>query len=124
MTVRGCWETGEGRTAVRCELYLLGDDPLLVVTGGGAHVGAVATALPPIAGGGVELTVVPGHREGDLAREGARLLARASGRTAVVVVGIHQDGATPAEIAGIVAAVREGFARAAAVFRAAEADQR
>jgi hypothetical protein len=102
-------ERGEGRLAVRLELRAHGRDLLLLVGGGSVHAGAVAVVS---AAGGTagepcdELAVVPGHKEGPLAREGARLLAAASGRTCVAVAGIHQDRATPAEIAAIVSHAR------------------
>ncbi|MHB8078682.1 MAG: prenylated flavin chaperone LpdD [Candidatus Krumholzibacteriia bacterium] len=112
---------GEGRTAVRLTLLGQGRDLLLLVTGGEAHVGAVAVRVPE--GGGrcgafAALCPVPGHREGPLAEEGAALLAAAAGRGCVVVAGIHREAATPAEIAVIVANARAGFAALAARLRA------
>lgn len=105
-------ERGEGRLAVRLELRPQGRDLLLLIGGGAVHAGAVAVASP--AGGTAgepcdELAVVPGHKEGPLAREGARRLAAASGRTCVAVAGIHQDHATPGEIAAIVAHARDAL---------------
>ncbi len=105
-------ERGEGRLAVRLELRAQGRDLLLLIGGGAVHAGAVAVVSP--AGGTAgepcdELTVVPGHKEGPLAREGARRLAAASGRTCVAVAGIHQDHATAAEIATIVGHARDAL---------------
>lgn len=105
-------ERGEGRLAVRLELLDRGRDLLLLIGGGDVHVGAVAVATT--AGGTAgepcdELVVVPGHREGPLAREGARRLAAVSGRTCVAVAGIHQDRATAAEIAAIVGHARDAL---------------
>jgi|GEM_PF-592177 len=102
---------GEGRTAVRLELLEQGRDLLLLITGGEAHVGAVAAASPcrdeRDAGGDLQVHVheLPGHREGPLAETAARILARASGRSCAVVAGIHQDRATAPEIQSIVANV-------------------
>jgi len=96
---------GSGRTAVALELSRQGDDYLLQVTGGRAHVGAVAIAFP----GGAELMTVPGHREGPLAAECAAAVAEVSGRTCAVIAGIHQDNATRGEITAIVDNVRKGL---------------
>lgn len=105
-------EAGAGRTAVRLEPVAQGRDLLLVVTGGDAHVGAVAVCGPPVEGGPArpEVTVVPGHKEGPLAEECARALAEAAQCTCCVVAGIHQDEATPGEIAAIVENARQGLA--------------
>jgi hypothetical protein len=108
---------GEGRRAVRLTLLGQGRDLVLLVTGGVAHAGAVAVCAPAHGSGCgayAGLCPVPGHREGPLAEEGAALLASAAGRSCVVVAGIHQDAATPEEIAAIVANVRAGFAALAA----------
>lgn len=99
---------GRGRTAVALAVWAQGRDLLLSVTGGEGHVGAVAVATPP-SGTEPAQIVVPGHREGALAREGAARLAAATGRGCAAVVGIHVERATPAEIAEIVANVRAGY---------------
>jgi hypothetical protein len=103
---------GEGRRAVRLELRAQGRDLLLMVGGGEAHVGAVAVESPadPLGPASADLIVVPGHKEGPLAAECARAVAVAAGCTCTAVVGIHQDAATPDEIAAIVANVRRGLA--------------
>ncbi len=113
---------GEGRTAVRLTLLAQGRDLVLLVTGGEAHAGAVAVRVPAHGarfGAFAGLCTVPGHREGPLAEEGAALIAAAAGRGCVVVAGIHQDGATPAEIAAIVANARTGFVALAGRLRPA-----
>lgn len=97
-------DQGSGRAAVRLELRPQGRDWLLLVTGGQAHVGAVAVAAPAPAE--TRVAVLPPHREGPLARECAEAVARAAGTTCAAVAGIHQDDATAAEIAAIVANVR------------------
>lgn len=98
-------EAGSGRTAVRLELRNQGRDLLLMITGGEAHVGAVAVACAD----GTELVVVPGHKEGPLASECAEVVARASGRTCAAVAGIHQDHATEKEIQSIVVNVQQAL---------------
>ena len=104
-------ERGRGRTAVRLELVVQGRDLVLLVSGGEAHVGAVAVCQAPQGGVPAEpvLTVLPGHKEGPLARDCAIKLAPAAGCTCCAVVGIHQDQATPDEIAAIVENVRQGM---------------
>jgi len=115
---------GRGRRAVRLEAAPLGRDLLVTVTGGQAHAGAVALAGPAGALDGGGLLVLPPHKEGPLARECAEAVAAAAGCACVAAAGIHQDGATPAEIAAIVANARAGIARLAAALRAIPADQR
>ena len=116
---------GEGRSRVKVRLHRQGRDLVAVVTGGEAHVGAVAVyaprtpgtggddrrretrhGLPALAEAFAAVNIVPGHREGPLAEKTARQLGQAVGSTCVAVVGIHQDEASPDEIAAIVANVR------------------
>ena len=101
---------GVGRTGVKLELRFQGQDLLLLVTGGRAHVGAVAVWDGRNEDGEAVVIELTGHREGPLAGECAETLGRASCRTVTAVVGIHQDNATQDEIAAIVANVRQGAA--------------
>jgi len=105
---------------VRLEIVAQGRDFLVLITGGAAHVGAIAVcdgrtdrahARPH--GNTVQ---IPGHREGPLAAEAAEMLSAATGRTCVAVVGIHQDNATPAEIHEIVDHVRQALQQLATLF--------
>ena len=73
---------------------------------------------------GAACSVLPPHKEGPLAEECARLVAAAAGCTCVAVAGIHQDGATPPEIAAIVANARAGIKRLAAALAAVPPAQR
>jgi len=111
---------GAGRTAVKLRLVAQGRDFLALITGGTAHVGAVAVCDGRTERGHVRpgdgVVQVPGHREGPLAAEAAETLAHASGRTCAVVVGIHQDDATLDEIQDIVDHVRQGLQQLAAAF--------
>ena len=99
-------EAGNGRTAVRLQLLPQGRDWLLLITGGDAHVGAVAAADAH----GCQLAVLPPHKEGPLARECAQAVARQTGCSCAAVAGIHQDNATAEEIAAIVQNVRSALA--------------
>ncbi len=104
---------GAGRTEVHLEIVGQGRDFVVLVTGGTAHVGAVAVCDGRADRAHVRphgnTTQLPGHREGPLAAEAAETLAAASGRTCVAVVGIHQDDATPEEVHAIVANVRRAL---------------
>lgn len=121
----GAVVVGRGRLAVRAQASPVGRDLVVTLSGGQAHAGAVALASPAAgdaAGGGV--LVLPPHKEGPLAGEGARLLAEAAGCACVVVAGIHQDGATPQEIVAIVANARLALARLAQALAAVPPAQR
>jgi hypothetical protein len=108
---------GSGRLRVQLEIRIQGRDFLLLVTGGEAHVGAVAVCDGRRANGKSVVTEMPGHREGPLAGECAEILARATRKTVAAVVGIHQDNATGQEIAAIVANVRQAATELAATVR-------
>lgn len=105
---------GDGRTKVTLRVEDLGRDLAAFLTGGEAHVGAVAVAGGAAGTAGESLSaciVAPGHKEGPLAREGAALLAERSGRTCALTVGIHIDGASTEEIREIMVHAREALAR-------------
>ncbi len=95
------------RGGVDLVLRAQGRDLVLTVTGGRAHVGAVAVAAPD--GRAVGEVITPGHREGPLARAGAAALAVAAGRTVAAVVGIHHDDLARDEIDAVVEAVHRGY---------------
>ena len=99
---------GSNRIGVNLELIHQGRDFLLLVTGGTAHVGAVAVWDSGKMRGPASVSEMSGHREGPLALDCAEILGRATGRTVIAVVGIHQDDATQQEIEAIVANVRQG----------------
>lgn len=94
---------GEGRTEVCLELRAQGRDLVLAVTGGQAHVGAVALASP--GDREARLAVIPPHKEGPLAASVALRVTRAAGCACAVTAGIHQEAITPDEIAAVVAHV-------------------
>ena len=103
---------GEGRTLITRRVEALGRDLAAFLTGGEAHVGAVAVAGSRAGTAGEafsQLIVVTGHKEGPLAEHGAALLAARSGRTCVLTVGIHIDDASGEEIAALVANASEAL---------------
>ena len=81
-----------------------GGDCLVSVTGGDApHIGAAALC----ADGEIRRLDRNGHREGELAAELAERAASKLGCCVCAVCGIHFDGISRAEIASVVAAVRD-----------------
>ena len=115
---------GSNRAGVNLELIRQGRDFLLLVTGGTAHVGAVAVWDSGKMRGPASVSEMSGHREGRLALDCAEILGRASGRTVVAVVGIHQDDATRQEIEAIVANVRLGVRELASSINQEPKDQK
>lgn len=98
-----------GKIEIELDAKKVGEDYLLTLTGGEAHVGAVAVGLFDENSQRASSSVItmPGHREEYLAMDGARQVSRATKRTSVFVVGIHQDNISPEEIKNIVSAARE-----------------
>jgi gallate decarboxylase subunit D len=87
-----------------------GRDYVWLVTGGEAHVGAVAVAYWQEDGGEGKVQshvlTIPLHKEGELARELAELACRHLKTTVTVAAGIHIDQATSEEIGRILEEVR------------------
>jgi len=97
---------GEGILYVEAVGHRVGGD-LVVVIGGGTHphVGAVAVAQPrpSLQGGGkisssASVITLLGHKEDELARWAALLLAAELNTNVVVTAGLHVDHATPEQI--------------------------
>lgn len=80
----------------------LGDDYLICVTGGRAHIGAVVTAYREQTEVRIQSQVIPGHLEAELAAQVATRACTLLGATITVVMGIHIDNATKEEIREIV----------------------
>jgi hypothetical protein len=98
-----------GRIEIILEAKKVGDDYLLTLTGGREHVGAVAIGLFDEKSQRASSSVItlPGHREEQLALQGARQVSRATRKTTVFVAGIHQDNISPEEITDVVSAAEE-----------------
>lgn len=98
-----------GKIEITLEAKKIGEDYLLILTGGEEHVGAVAVGLFEEKSHRASSSVItmPGHREEYLALQGARQVSRATRKTSVFVVGIHQDNINPEEIKNIVSATKE-----------------
>lgn len=103
-----------GKIEITLEAKRIGEDYLLTLTGGEKHVGAIGVGLFEEKSQRASSSVItmPGHREEYLALQGARQVSRATKKTSVFVVGIHQDNISPEEIKDIVSVAEkmvEGF---------------
>ncbi|BFH62231.1 prenylated flavin chaperone LpdD [Paenibacillus azoreducens] len=103
---------------IRIQEVSAGRDILLLLTGGEAHIGAVATAYFNEEDKDVQVRTVdlPGHREDELAEYMAKTAAKALGCTVTVAAGIHYDGISKEQILDIVAEAKqvfEGYLKAA-----------
>jgi len=98
-----------GKVEIVLDAKKVGEDYLLTLTGGEEHVGAVAVGLFDEKSQRASSSVITmlGHREEYLALDGARQVSRATRKTSVLVVGIHQDNISPEEIRDIVSAAGE-----------------
>ena len=86
----------------------VGRDLLAVLTGGDSHIGASALAFPGMQSiDDVLVSVVPGHREEDLARGIAFALMQAYEGSVQVCAGIHFDDISKKDIKDICKRARE-----------------
>ena len=100
---------------IQIQSYSMGGDMVFHVTGGAAHVGAIAVAYFNETGKEIheQLQVfvhqLPHHKEGELAKECAELAAKTLKVTSSVLMGIHIDHATKEQIEDIVEYVRKSM---------------
>ncbi|URZ00339.1 prenylated flavin chaperone LpdD [Clostridium felsineum] len=87
---------------IQVEPIYIGEDMIFSVTGGKAHIGAVATAYFKENNIIIKCNSLPNHKEGDLAEEFAKLACENLKVSVTVVVGIHIDNATKEEILTLV----------------------
>ncbi|MBD5553151.1 MAG: hypothetical protein HDQ44_02330 [Desulfovibrio sp.] len=85
-----------GRIRLTLSAWPVGAGLQVMLTGGKAHIGAVALATGQDKARALELA---GHREGDLACELAGLLASELDCAVALTCGIHYDAISAAEIA-------------------------
>ena len=98
-----------GRLALRMTCVRLGGDLCVTLAGGEReHIGAVALSQPrpSLEGGGAvsastSVLTLLGHKEDDLARELAAMLASRLGAVVCLACGIHLDGITGDELAAV-----------------------
>ncbi|MBP1908007.1 hypothetical protein [Methanolobus bombayensis] len=84
----------------------VGDDYVASLTGGDEHVGAVGVGSYDQESNRASSSVIttPGHRETEIALNGAKEFSKACKATSVFIVGIHLDNITLDEIEEIVSA--------------------
>ena len=95
----------EGRITLQLHLLAVGKDFQVILTGGDAHIGAVAVSTAD----GVQKKHfgLYGHRELDLAQDLAIRLAQSLRATICVSVGIHYPDISKSEIALILSLAEE-----------------
>jgi len=92
---------------IEIKISAMGQDIVFLVTGGEAHIGAVAIAyVSDEKYAIVKVLSLPGHREAELAAELAETASLAIGHTVAVLVGIHLDSPTRGDIEAIVEEAR------------------
>jgi hypothetical protein len=91
----------DGRIEVTLAARQVGEDWLVEIAGGQAHIGAAALATFDAMHGRASSSVLsaPGHREEQVALDAARTITRHTRTTAVVVAGLHYPNITVDEIA-------------------------
>lgn len=94
---------------IEATLQKLGNDYVLAIWGGAAHIGAVAMAQarpsladPSRLSASASVFCYVGHKEDNLAKQVAESLAASLAAKVVVVAGIHWDNLTPRGIEQIV----------------------
>jgi hypothetical protein len=99
----------EGRLSIAVAVSSLGDDICVITTGGAAHAGAVAFAIPreslrgaagALSASTSVLTAV-GHKDDIPAKRMAEKIAAGVGKRVVAVCGIHFDDIAQEEIDGV-----------------------
>lgn len=91
---------------IKIKTIPVGDDFLFLITGGQAHIGAVSSAYWCDGEVKTQTQVFPGHREGEIATDLAKLTASTLQRNTTIVMGIHVDQATKEDIRDIIATVQ------------------
>lgn len=90
-----------GRIAITLRLLHMGSDAQVLISGGRAHLGAVALAFPSADGARLREQSIrlSGHREDNLAARAARRMAAVLGCAVCVSAGIYYEHITREEIA-------------------------
>ncbi|WP_459477806.1 prenylated flavin chaperone LpdD [Clostridium saccharoperbutylacetonicum] len=94
---------------ISVESHFVGKDVIFIVTGGLAHIGAVATAYFDEKGVTVSCKQLPHHKEGELATQMAEKAASKLQINVTVIVGIHIDNATYKQIVQLVEVAQREF---------------
>lgn len=91
------------------ETHFAGEDIIFIVTGGKAHIGAVATAYYDESCISTSCKQLPHHKEGELAEKMAKSAAIKLKVNVTVIVGIHIDNATYAQIVTLIDIAKNKF---------------
>jgi hypothetical protein len=104
----------KGRFELHAQVTLLGKDVLVVLSGGVAHIGAVAMAQPrpsladpDKAGATSSVYTYVGHKEDIIAKTMSERLSTDLNKKVVVVAGIHWDNLKDEEIGAVVSLCHE-----------------
>ena len=95
---------GEGRTRIELLAQYLGSDLIVCIYNENAHLGAVAVGEYNHEEGRASSSVITrsGHRDDEIAKRQAHLIARHTQKAVCVIAGIHLDNITKKEIDEIV----------------------
>jgi hypothetical protein len=91
---------GEGRTRIELLAHYLGSDLIVCIYNENAHLGAVAVGEYNHEEGRASSSVITrsGHRDDEIAKRQAHLIARHTQKAVCVIAGIHLDNITKKEI--------------------------
>jgi hypothetical protein len=103
-------ETDTGAYDLTASVRIIGSDLLIAIWGGEKpHIGAVAVAQPrpslkdpAVTSSSASVICLVGHKEDELAKAAAEILAAALKTQVVVTAGIHWDNLTPEAIQRVV----------------------
>ncbi|WP_151736339.1 hypothetical protein [Paenibacillus tengchongensis] len=84
-------DTNPDFTDIALTAMEVGEDLLLLITGGVRHIGAASTAYKDGGQWKADTAAVPHHKEHTISEGIALLAAERLGRTVTVVMGIHYD---------------------------------
>ncbi len=93
-----------GRAELILEWKNIGDDNVVILRGGDEHIGATGFAYYDRSRDRVFTDILksPGHRETEIAYDGAKQISGVTKTTTVFIAGIHLDNITKSEIRDIV----------------------
>lgn len=101
---------GQGKYMILGNAQVVADGIIVTIAGGTKpHVGSIAVALPrPGLDDPTKVSAttsvfnIPGHKDEEIARPAAQLLASKLNKVVVVVAGVHVDGATEEEVSHLI----------------------
>ncbi len=99
-------QEGQGKYEVTLQTVKSGEDLTVIIHGGEKpHIGAIAVSIPrpslknvAIMSATTSVITLVGHKEDDLAKEIAEDITKITGRTTIVIAGLHINQASPKDI--------------------------